>query len=212
MMTPDQVLERLRWRYAVKTFDRSRKLEPETWKALEQSLLLSPSSFGLQPWRFVVISDPQLLEKLPAISWGQSQPRDCSHMVVLGARRGVDEAYVDEFLSSVAATRGVSLASLAGYRQMVLGAAGTHQGGVLAWNTHQVYLALGQFMTTAAMLGVDTCPMEGLDLDAYDELLGWKQSEYTTVVGCAVGYRSADDLYARAPKVRFRSERIIQHR
>jgi nitroreductase len=212
MMTPDQVLEPLRWRYAVKAFDRARKLDSESWAVLEQSLLLSPSSFGLQPWRFAVISDPQLQDKLPAISWGQSQPRDCSHMVVLAARRGLDTAYVDEFLSSVAATRGVSLASLAGYRQVVLDTVQTHQPSVLAWNTHQVYIALGQLMTAAAMLGVDTCPMEGLDRDAYDELLGWEQSEYTTVVGCAVGYRSAADSYAQAPKVRFRAERILQHR
>jgi nitroreductase len=72
-----------------------------------------------------------------------------------------------------------------------------------AWNTRQVYIALGQLMTAAAVLGIDTCPMEGISAAAYDRILGLENSGYATAVACALGYRSADDKYAAAPKARF---------
>ncbi len=80
------------------------------------------------------------------------------------------------------------------------------------WNARQVYIALGQLMAAAAMVGVDSCPMEGLDLAAYDRVLGLTDTPYTTVVGCAMGYRSASDKYASAPKVRFPAAELIVHK
>jgi nitroreductase len=81
-----------------------------------------------------------------------------------------------------------------------------------AWNARQGYIALGQLMTAAAMLGVDTCPMEGIDMAAYDRLLGLDGSRYTTLCACAVGHRAADDKYASAIKVRFPREQVVEHR
>jgi nitroreductase len=78
------------------------------------------------------------------------------------------------------------------------------------WAARQVYIALGQFMACAALMGVDTCPMEGIDPGKYDETLGIGEQGYRTVVACAAGYRAADDKYAQTPKVRFRTEDVVQ--
>lgn len=208
-LTPSALLEILNWRYAVKQFDPQRVIPSDVWQAIERGLILSPSSFGLQPWRFIVITDPELKRQLPPISWHQTQPLDCSHMVVLAARKSLDAEYVDHFLQSVADTRGVPRDSLTGYRHVILKSVEQTTAIHLHWNARQVYIALGQLMTAAAMVGVDSCPMEGLELPAYDRLLGLDESPYTAVVGCALGYRSESDKYASAPKVRFPSEEVI---
>lgn len=210
MLAPEELINQLHWRYAVKAFDPERKIDSETWFALEQSLVLSPSSFGLQPWRFVVITDPTTKSKLPAISWGQSQPKDCSHMVVLAARKHLDESYVDQYIDSIAKARGVSPENLGGYRSVILGSLKSNPNEIFNWNSRQVYIALGQLMTAAAVLGIDACPMEGLDMDAYNKLLGFESGDYKIVVGCAVGYRHAEDKYAQAKKVRFPTTQVVE--
>ena len=80
----------------------------------------------------------------------------------------------------------------------------------IQWGVKQAYIALGQLMHSAAFLKVDTCPMEGIDPAAYDEILGLKEKGYTTAVACSVGYRSADDKYATAPKARFPKEDMVE--
>ena len=80
------------------------------------------------------------------------------------------------------------------------------------YRMRQTYIALGQFMTSAAVLGIDTCPLEGLEPAGYDEILGLAGSGYATSVACAAGYRSAEDKYASVPKSRFPLEEIIEHR
>lgn len=210
MTSLQDLVTQLQWRYAVKGFDATRKLSDETWDALEQSLVLAPSSYGLQPWKFLVVTDPAVKAQLPAISWTQTQPRDCSHMVVFAAKRNMNAEYIDDYLELVAETRAVDVKSLAGYRSMMLQGAQRSEQEVLHWNTLQVYIALGQLMTAAAVIGVDTCPMEGIDAKAYDKLLGLDGTPYTTIVGCAVGYRNPQDKYAHAKKVRFPVEKVIQ--
>ena len=210
---PAQLTAALDWRYATKKFDADKKIPADIWAALEQCLVLSPSSFGLQPWKFIVVSDPAVKAKLLPVSWGQPQVVDCSRHVVFAVRKGVDEAYVDKYFARQIALRGGSPADLAPYRGMITGFLGniTAAGQLDVWATKQIYIALGQFMAAAALLGVDTCPMEGINPAAYDETLGLKGSEFATVVACAVGYRSAADKYASAPKVRFPAAELVQH-
>lgn len=206
----EQLISALNWRYAAKRFDSTRRLDETTWNALEQSLVLTPSSYGLQPWKFIVITDEETKAKLPAMSWNQQQPKDCSHMVVLAARRSMDAAYVDRFIESVESGRSLPDGAMDGYRK-VLHATTASMETHLDWNSRQVYIALGQLMVAAAMLQVDTCPMEGIVPQDYDALLGLAESEYTTVVGCAVGYRHPDDKQATAAKVRFPASELVVH-
>jgi nitroreductase len=205
--------EALTWRYATKKFDASRKIPPATWAALEESLVLAPSSFGIQPWKFVIVQDPATRGKLAAVSWGQSQPADCSHYVVFAVRKGLGTADVERLVARIAEVRGVPAESLAGYRDLVVGAVDrARKSGVLdGWMSRQSYIALGEFMTAAALLGVDTCPMEGLEPAAYDEILGLSGQGYGTVCACAAGYRATDDKYASLPKVRFKPGDVLVH-
>jgi nitroreductase len=209
---PDQLLESLRWRYAVKSFDPNRTVDSITWKAIEQSMVLAPSSYGLQPWKFLVVTSPKIKAQLPEISWNQAQPQDCSHMVVLAVRKSMDESYIDSYVQSIAETRSVPVEKLAPYRLMMMGTVQKMDSeSVRSWNTRQVYIALGQLMTAAAVLGVDTCPMEGIDGKAYDRVLGLSNSDYSSVVGCAVGYRDAADKNALAKKVRFPTDDLVEY-
>ena len=210
-MNVSQLVDSYNWRYAVKKFDSTKRIDSETWTAIEKSLVLTPSSFGLQPWKFIVISSPENKAKLPAISWNQAQPGDCSHMVVFAARKALDEAYLDAFLASTAKMRNVPVESLAGYRKVILGFLQGTAGRHLAWSSNQTYIALGQLLASAAMLGVDACPMEGIVAAEYDKLLGLDGSDYTTVVGCALGFRHTDDHYAAQPKVRFDASEMISY-
>jgi len=209
-----QLVGQLRWRYATKAFDPARTIPPETWQALEEILVLTPSSFGLQPWKFLVLTDPALREALVAHSWGQRQVADCSHFVVFAIRRDLGEAEIDAHLARVSEVRGTPPAQLAGYRSMMMGSLveGPFRPQINEWATRQAYIALGSFMTAAALLGVDTCPMEGLEPAKYDEALGLAATGHATVVACAAGYRAATDRYAALPKVRFPHARVIERR
>jgi nitroreductase len=212
-LTSTSLNEALQWRYATKKFDSAGKIPADTWSALEQALVLAPSSFGLQPWKFVVVTDPGTRAKLSAASWGQKQPLECSHFVVFAARKNYDDRDLERFIARTAEVRGVSTESLKGYADVIASSTKrAREAGYLdAWMAKQVYIALGQFMTSAAVLGVDTCPMEGIEPQKYDEILGLAAKGYGALCACAAGYRAADDGYSKAPKVRFRAEEVILH-
>lgn len=176
-------------------------------------MVLSPSSFGLQPWKFIVVTDPEVRRRLVPVSWGQAQPAECSHFVVFTVRQGLGSADVDRFVRRIVEVRGGTVEALAGYRNVMVGSLDKARaaGSLDGWQTHQIYIALGQFMASAALLGVDTCPMEGIEPARYDEVLGLSGTGFATVVACAAGYRSSEDKYARLKKVRFNVSEVIQH-
>ena len=205
----DTILNALRWRYATKQFDATKKLADQDLAALIETLRLAPSSFGLQPWKFYVVSDPAVKEQLLHASWKQRQIVDCSHLFVLCARKRLDSDYVDHFVDSIVETRGTPIDKLKGLHDMLLGFAEANPEK-LAWAANQVYIALGMLMQSAALMGVDACPMEGIDKAEYDKVLK-VDAGYTTVVACPVGYRTADDRFAAMKKVRFDREELFIH-
>jgi nitroreductase len=213
-MTPlatTTVLEALQWRYATRKFDPAKKIAPDVWAALEQSLVLAPSSVGLQPWKFFVVTDPALRAKLHPAAWNQAQVIDCSHFVVFAVRKNLDSAHVDRHVERMVEVRGGTVEALAKFRAMAVRNLdeARNEGRLDTWQTHQIYIALGQFMTAAAMLGVDACPMEGFEPPKFDAILGLPEQGLASVVCCAAGYRSADDRFAAMKKVRFKPEDVI---
>jgi len=211
-ISPEQLLDALNWRYAVKVFDPNRKLSADTWAALEQALQLSPSSFGLQPYRFLVVEDRATREQLVPHAWGQRQVLDASHFIVFAARTSVTEAEIDALIRRIATARGTTPESLAAYRGMMTGSLLNEAFKPIAahWAARQAYIALGNLMTAAALLGVDACPMEGFAPAEFDRILGLAEQGLTAVVGCALGYRSPADKYAAAPKVRVGLNELIR--
>lgn len=203
-MTADQLVNSFNWRYATKAFDPSRKLSGESWQALQEAMRLSPSSFGLQPWHFISITDLKLRNELLPHSWGQKQVVDCSHLVVLCTRTDIDVAFVDEFMTSTAEQRGVTVESLQGYRDIVVDfITALTPNERVQWCQRQTYLALQRLMDAAALLEIDTCPIEGFLPTEYNEILDLPSKNLTASVCCAVGYRSAEDKYAELPKSRY---------
>ena len=211
-LSPDQLLDSLRWRYATKKFDVTRKIPAATWDALEESLVLTPSSFGLQPWKFLVVADPGLRALLSAESWKQPQVTEASHYVVLTARTDLERKDIDAWMERMSEVQSSSLEAVAPFKGVIEGFAQamSHEARH-AWNVRQVYIALGQLMASAAMLGIDTCPMEGLSATGYDHVLGLEGTGYATAVACALGYRAEDDRAADSPKARFDRSRVISH-
>ncbi len=214
MPTPissDQLLDALLWRYATKKFDPTKTIPRETWEALEQSLVLTPSSMGMQPWKFFVVTDAATKRRLLPAAKGQQQTVDCSHYVVFTVHRDLSDTHVSRHLDRMAEVRGLPRESLDKFLKMAMGNLDKARadGSLDTWQTHQVYIALGNFMTAAALLGVDTCPMEGIVPTAMDEVLGLTRTTFATVVACAAGYRAADDKYATTPKVRFKTDDVI---
>ncbi len=208
---PDTVLAQLNWRYATKKFDPAKKIAPDLWAKLEQAVVLAPSSYGLQPWKFVVVTDPDVRKRLHPVSYNQPQVLDASHLVVFAAKNPPTPADVDAHARRTAEVRGVPPEKLDGFKQMMLGslsrmdAAQAHR-----WAGRQTYIALGVFLSAAAMMGVDACPMEGFQGDQYDEILGLKAKGLASLVIATAGYRSPDDANANLPKSRFPMDAVVE--
>ena len=210
-LKPEQTLDALNWRYATKQFDPERKIPADAWKVIEETLVLTPSSFGLQPWKFIVVEDPAMREQLLGESWNQSQVTDASHFVVLTSRTDLGSEDIDRWLDCMAKAQAKSLGALAPLKGMIAGFSERMSSQQRQeWNIRQSYIALGQLMTVAAVMGIDACPMEGISNSAYDRLLGIEGSGYATVVACALGYRHESDKYAATPKARFATSEVIE--
>jgi len=210
-VAPEELVSALKWRYSVKKFDSAAKIPEAAWKALEESLVLSPSSYGLQPWKFFIVDDPALRAKLLPVSWNQSQVVDADKLVVFAVRKDFGAADVERFVERISEVRRVPKEALEGFKGVMLKSASLPPEKVAAWLTRQIYIALGVFLTAAASLGVDACPMEGLDKDKYDEILGLPAQGWNTVVVATAGARAADDAYAKAAKVRFEHSEVVAH-
>lgn len=210
-ITKETIIEQLNWRYAVKKFDASRKISDADWEVLENSLVLAPSSYGLQPYKFVVVTDKELREKLKPAAYGQPQITDSSHLVVVTFKNELTDADVDRLIDRIVKLRGTPRETLADYEKEMKNTAknarGSGNDGV--WNSRQAYLALGFLLETAAALEIDACPMEGFNPAQFNEILGLEN--YSAVALCALGYRDAEnDWLAPLRKVRFPKEELIE--
>ena len=157
--------DHLNWRYATKKFDPSKKISEQEFSQLIEALRLSPSSFGLQPWKYVIVRNPELKKKLRAHAWDQPQITDADAIIVFCAKKSMDESYIKNFVESISKTRGVAKESLDGYEQMMLGAIKAKAPeAAIQWMKHQAYIALGGLLTECAYRKIDACPMEGFEI------------------------------------------------
>lgn len=194
--------EALKWRYAVKTFS-DREVEPDKLQSILDATRLSASSYGLQPYRILVIQSQDTRAQLVEHSYGQGKVLHASHLVVFAAQTAVGDEAIDQFIQQVARSRNQPVSELRAYADHVKAAVTAKSPAELvAWSKDQAYLALGNFLTAAALRRVDACPMEGFDAAGYDRVLGLPEQQLTTAVICPIGYRHPDDPYADYDKVR----------
>lgn len=206
----ESILKQLNWRYATKKFDTSKKLTPQQIDGLLTAIQLAPTSYGLQPFKVLVVSNPAIREQLKAAAYGQTQVTDASELLVFATYANYTEAHVDEFAANIVATRGIKLADIADYVAMMKGTVkGLTQEQLQAWNTKQAYIALGFLLQTAALDGIDACPMEGFDAAKFDEILGLADKNLKAIVIAPIGFRADDDTYQLYKKVRTAKEDLF---
>jgi nitroreductase len=210
-MLKNELLDALHWRYATKHFDPNKKISDEDFAILKQSLILSPSSFGLQPYKFLVVENIELRKKLTANSWNQAQIEEASHLVVFLGKNIMTKIDIEEFIELTAKTRQIAITALENYKNMMLQSFVENHRDILDWAAKQAYIALGNLMTAAALLKIDSCPMEGIIASKYDEILEVEKS-YTTLCVCALGFRAVDDRAQNLKKVRFNEKKLIEVR
>lgn len=197
------MIDNLNWRYATKKFDKNKQVSAENIQLLKEAVRLTASSYGLQPYKVLEIKNPEIREQLKTASFGQPQVTDASTLFVFCANDDLTDAHIDAYLELSAKTQQIDVAGLKGYGDFMKGVFGSRTTAQKhEWSARQVYIALGNLLTTAASMQIDVSPMEGFDPKQYDEILGMKGSGYSTVVIAAIGYRSSDDEAQYKAKVR----------
>ena len=205
------MIESLKWRYATKKLDTEKKVSDADIAVLKEAINLTPSSYGLQPYKVLDIQSAELREKLKTASFGQPQVTDASHLFVFVAGDDLTDAHVDAFIELTAKTQQISPDGLKGYGDFMKSVFGSrtpeqkHQ-----WAARQAYIALGTLVNVAAEMGLDVSSMEGFDPAQYDEILQLKGTGYSTVVIAAIGYRSAGDEAQFRAKVRKPVDEVFQ--
>jgi nitroreductase len=202
------ILQALEWRYATKTFDSSKSVSNEDLTTILESGRLAPSSFGIEPWKFIVVENPEVRAQLRAASFDQSKVTDASHLVII-ARRTDGENLAGELITRTASTQNVPESSLEMLRGMVTNATGRPPEALDGWLRSQSYIALGMMIETAALLKIDTCPMEGFDPAKVDEILGLSAKHLKSTSMLAIGYRG-DDASSMRAKVRRSASEVIE--
>ncbi|WP_439185223.1 NAD(P)H-dependent oxidoreductase [Carboxylicivirga taeanensis] len=204
------IIDKLNWRYATQQFDASKKLSDEQLQLILEATNLAPSSFGLQPYSIVVIENAELRQKLRGVARNQAQTVDASHLILFAANTNLSDKDVEAFVKRISDTRKVPVETLAEYDALMKNTIHSLPAeAILSWATKQTYIALGQLMVTCAVEGIDTCPMEGFDKKAFDEILGLPARNLTSVVMAAVGFRSSEDKYQHLAKVRKSLDELV---
>ncbi|MGY8927342.1 MAG: NAD(P)H-dependent oxidoreductase [Flavobacteriales bacterium] len=208
-----KIIEDLNWRYAAKKFDSTKSVSEKDLDIIKESLRLVPSSYGLQPLKFIIIQSKNILRQLVPASYGQAQVGEASHLIVLCAAKKMGDSQIDEHIQNTADTQNSSIDKLLGYgnyMKTIIAAMSNEE--VFTWNTKQAYIALGQLMHTCANLRIDSTPMEGFDPKAYSEILSIDDNQFSPVLVCPIGYRDKDDTTQFLRKVRKPNATIFEHK
>ncbi|WP_026896892.1 NAD(P)H-dependent oxidoreductase [Daejeonella oryzae] len=204
------VIEKLKWRYATKKFDSTKKIPSEILNELLESTELAPSSYGLQPFKILVIEDQAIREKLKSAAYGQTQITDASQLIVFARIKNFGIEQVEEYADNIADTRNIDPKVIEGFVDVMKGTVNSLSEEQLAvWNSKQCYLALGFLLFAAAQQKIDACPMEGFDAAKFDEILDLDAQNLSSVVIATIGYRSEDDDYQNLSKVRKSKEELF---
>lgn len=206
-MNPSEILKRLNKRYAVKKMN-GKDTNSEKLEVILESARLSPSSYGLQPYRLIVVSNQAIKEKLQIASFGQEKVSQSSLMLILAIVKDINEEFINNFIYLNAEIRNKPTEKLEGLRSNILNKTTKFKAAnqIDGWAKRQAYIALGSILTTAAILEVDSCPMEGFKAEEYDKILGLDQLGLSSAVACAIGERTEDDKYQYEKKVRWHKD------
>lgn len=206
------VIENRTWRYATKKFDSTKKIADSDFEQLMESVQLSASSYGLQPYHILIITNKEIREQLKQVSWGQSQITDASHLIVFANQTNFDSKLIEDYLTNVSITRNIPLENLNEYSDFMKSKLLDLPANIKStWAAKQTYIALGNLMQAAAELKIDTCPIEGFEADKYNTILKLNEKGLTAAVVLPMGYRSKEDQTQHYAKVRKSKENLFTY-
>lgn len=206
----EQIISALQWRYAVQAFDASKKVSDADLRTILESARLAPSSYGLEPWKFIVVENPEMRAKISQAGYGQPKITEASHLIVIARPTDARSHIVQDRIARTAKIQHVDESALDGFKQMLDGTIlGRDDAALDAWNKSQTYIALGMMMETASLLKIDNAAMEGFDPKGIDEALGLTAKNLTTTTMLAIGYRG-EDVSATRPKVRREFDEVVE--
>lgn len=201
----DKFLNRLEWRFAVKSLDPNKPVSGEDFAQIMKAIHFAPSSFGLQPYHVFAVTDPALLEQLRAAGYNQEKITEGSHFLIFCSRTDIAER-IDEYFQMASGNDLEKRAQMKGYEDMMRGMiSGKSEEQLRHWADRQTYIALGFALAACAELGVDAGPMEGFDPAAYDKILNLPPHLHS-VVAMSIGHR---DQEPPPPKVRYPEEDLF---
>ncbi len=200
----------LNWRYATKQFDPQRKLSNEQVDSILAAGNLSATSYGLQPYQFLLIEDQSFRESLVSCCYNQRQVVDASHLIVIAIRTDIDEVFIRDFISLTEAQRNLTAGSLTGYGDLIIKSIMSFsENARLDWAARQAYLALGTMLAACAAMHVDACPMEGFLPHEFNQRLNLTDRNLHCQLLLPVGYRAESDETQHLPKVRRPLEEMV---
>ncbi|WP_035673216.1 NAD(P)H-dependent oxidoreductase [Flavobacterium sp. 83] len=203
-------LENQNWRYATKKFDASKKITTEDLNTLKEAIRLSSSSYGLQPYKVIIVENPELRAKIQPAAWGQAQIVDASHLIIFANETNVNDTTIDSYLKNISETRNTPIEALSGYGDFMKSKISTLPEDVKnIWTAKQTYLALGNLLNAAAELKIDATPMEGFVPAQVNEILGLDKLGLNATLIATLGYRHDDDTTQHYTKVRKSNEDLF---
>ncbi|PIF71649.1 NAD(P)H-dependent oxidoreductase [Flavobacterium sp. 2] len=204
------LLENLNWRYATKKFDATKKISAADLNTLKEAVRLAASSYGLQPFKVVLVENPEIREKLKAAAWGQTQITDASNLFVFANDLNAGPESVAAYIKNISETRGLPTEALGGFADMMNGViSNLSQEAKNIWTSKQTYIALGTLLAAAAELKIDATPMEGFNPAQFNEILGFDNLGLNAAVIATVGYRHDEDEAQHYKKVRKSQEELF---
>lgn len=204
-------IENQNWRYATKKFDSSKRISQSDLETLKEAIRLSASSYGLQPYKVLIIENKEIREQLKPFSWNQSQITEASHLFVFANYVDVESIHIDDYIKNIATTRNLNVEDLKPFSDLMkTNLINLPQELKNTWTSKQTYLAMGNLLNAAAELKIDATPMEGFDPAKYNEILGLEKLGLNASLVVPVGYRHEEDYAQHLIKVRKSKEDLFQ--
>jgi len=205
------IINQLNWRYATKRYDPDKKISPEQIQLLKESLRLAPTSYGLQPVKFLFIEQNDIRQRLLPFSHYQRVVVDASHLIVIAAHEDLPIQEIDSYLLNTAITRSLPIEELTNYGQFLKQTISNQTSEEKKiWAQKQAYITLGVLIHTCAMLKIDATPIEGFKSEGYDEVLGLKKQQFTATLIVPIGFRHPEDNTQHWKKVRKSSKELFE--
>lgn len=197
------IIDSLKWRYAVKKFDTNKNLSEIQIETLKEAFNLTATSYGLQPLKLVIIKNKKIQEKLVPFSWNQQQILQASHLLVICVKDNYTTKEVENYFNLVQKIRNTPDEVINPFKKFLTAEiAKKTQEELYVSNKNQAYIALGNLLTVCASQEIDSCPMEGFTPDKYDEILDLTKNNLKSVLVLPVGFRASDDYMKDLTKVR----------